>query len=314
MAMSVVPASAEPVVFRIDSTQSTMSLTPATFDSITGQVTSGSRAGNSVGIVLQTGGGQTALSGALAGDLTGGVFNIGAQSFIVALENPAPPFAPSPSQTGSSGMVDNFGAIPRAKVGSFQDFGVLAVRDFAATVVDPTLTLGGAADSLTLKVYSGLIDEVIGDDPNVDHLPEKVPAPQPNLSGQAGTGTFAGTIQIPYSLDVVVPITLPFFGTQQGHILLSGLIVATRAIPGDFNGSQNVNSLDFSVWKGAFGADALADADLDGDSDAADFLVWQRQFGVGGPVFAVPEPSAALLAIASLALACRFKSRWRCRR
>ena len=47
----------------------------------------------------------------------------------------------------------------------------------------------------------------------------------------------------------------------------------------DFNNTGGVNVSDLAVWKTAFGTTAAGDADDDTDSDGADFLRWQRQFG-----------------------------------
>jgi hypothetical protein len=67
----------------------------------------------------------------------------------------------------------------------------------------------------------------------------------------------------------------------------------------DFNNDGKVNGLDLTAWKAAYGATQVGDADDDNDSDGADFLIWQRQFGSGTPsaaaVAAVPEPAGALL-------------------
>jgi hypothetical protein len=74
--------------------------------------------------------------------------------------------------------------------------------------------------------------------------------------------------------------------------------------PADFNEDTFVNGADLTMWRGAFGINATADADGDGDSDGRDFLIWQRQLGATsivpsalGSASAVPEPSAALLAV-----------------
>jgi hypothetical protein len=60
-------------------------------------------------------------------------------------------------------------------------------------------------------------------------------------------------------------------------------------------------------WQGDFGANALSDADNDGDSDGADFLAWQQQLGSGVTTVAsssagqvVPEPAALALLLATL--------------
>jgi hypothetical protein len=79
---------------------------------------------------------------------------------------------------------------------------------------------------------------------------------------------------------------------------------AGGGLPGDFNGDLAVNGGDLGVWKGAFGATPVADANNDGRSDGTDMLVWQRNAGLTGAAaaaHAVPEPAGALLALGSLA-------------
>jgi hypothetical protein len=70
--------------------------------------------------------------------------------------------------------------------------------------------------------------------------------------------------------------------------------------PADFNNDGSVNGADLTIWRNAYGTNALGDADDDGDSDGNDFLIWQQSLGSSG-VGAVPEPSVTLLAIAAVA-------------
>ena len=75
---------------------------------------------------------------------------------------------------------------------------------------------------------------------------------------------------------------------------------------GDFNGDGVVNSGDLTAWENGFGRDRLAvfgdgDADLDGDVDLNDLLIWQRHAtgGASSSAVAAPEPSTlGLLALA----------------
>lgn len=68
-------------------------------------------------------------------------------------------------------------------------------------------------------------------------------------------------------------------------------------LPGDFDGDFSVDADDLAVWKAGAGT----------TYSGADFLTWQRYFGMSVPaVTAIPEPSAALLALAALA-GCGFR-------
>jgi hypothetical protein len=66
-------------------------------------------------------------------------------------------------------------------------------------------------------------------------------------------------------------------------------ITALSAAPiaGDFDGNRIVNAADLGKWQAGFGMNAGSDADQDGDSDGADFLVWQRQLGSGAATAAL---------------------------
>lgn len=92
-------------------------------------------------------------------------------------------------------------------------------------------------------------------------------------------------------------------------------------IPGDFDGDDDVDGDDFTIWKANFpkttgGTLNTGDADGDADVEGADFLVWQANFSPapGSIAFGatVPEPGSAALAAligVPLALARRLKRR-----
>ena len=88
----------------------------------------------------------------------------------------------------------------------------------------------------------------------------------------------------------------------------------------DFNDDGQIDAGDLATWNSNFPIASGAthdqgDADLDGDVDGADHLVWQRQFGltVTGQIsitpFSVPEPTTAALAGMMFVLVCRERIR-----
>jgi hypothetical protein len=88
------------------------------------------------------------------------------------------------------------------------------------------------------------------------------------------------------------------------QLYTTGVLSLVAAASADFNGDYVINAGDLAEWKGDFGVNGHSDADGDGDSDGADFLVWQRQLSGGLAVFAssaaVPEPTAPTLLCAGL--------------
>jgi hypothetical protein len=90
-----------------------------------------------------------------------------------------------------------------------------------------------------------------------------------------------------------------------------GYALVTTSTPGDFDGDGVVDGDDLVQWQGDFGVNGDSDADGDGDSDGADFLVWQRNRIPASPAASanttVPEPRAALLALAATILGWRVR-------
>jgi hypothetical protein len=94
--------------------------------------------------------------------------------------------------------------------------------------------------------------------------------------------------------------------------LLLQMINAGRTAPtvrtGDYNGDHVVVASDYLVCKAAFGgAAANADGNNNGIVDAADFVIWRKNYlgqstaGSGALVGAnVPEPAASILAAAAI--------------
>jgi len=77
-------------------------------------------------------------------------------------------------------------------------------------------------------------------------------------------------------------------------------------LPSDFDIDGDVDSDDLAQWEGDFGLNGNSDANGDGISNGADFLVWQRQVGSGvtalPSAIAVPEPSCTVLLLTGLLL------------
>lgn len=73
----------------------------------------------------------------------------------------------------------------------------------------------------------------------------------------------------------------------------------------DVNHDRVVDELDLEFWTLSNGYTGLYDADLDGDSDGRDFLIWQRRITPTATSASVPEPGTCLLGlIAVLGCAC----------
>jgi MYXO-CTERM domain-containing protein len=86
----------------------------------------------------------------------------------------------------------------------------------------------------------------------------------------------------------------------------------------DFNGNGVVDGADFLVWQRGFGLagqpnKSTGDANGDGSVNAADLTIWKTQFGtspgVTGAVASVPEPAAGALAVGALAAVARRRRR-----
>lgn len=98
---------------------------------------------------------------------------------------------------------------------------------------------------------------------------------------------------------------------SRGSVVKSDLVfvhnVSLLSLPaGDYNFDGTVNAADFNVWQTDFGSTTKAEADGNGDGvvDAADYTIWRNSLGQtsspgGGSsrlwADAVPEPTAAFL-------------------
>jgi hypothetical protein len=78
-----------------------------------------------------------------------------------------------------------------------------------------------------------------------------------------------------------------------------------ESVPGDFDGDQDVDGDDLTIWTANFGSSTAGpltgDADGDADADGDDFLVWQQNVSpapAASLISTTPEPSALQMAIA----------------
>ena len=91
-----------------------------------------------------------------------------------------------------------------------------------------------------------------------------------------------------------------------GWTIPNSVFAVQSYLAADFNTDGLVNGGDLAVWKAAFANDLGGNADGDGDTDGADFLLWQRQHGSVPSVSATamaPEPAAIASALWSVLLA-----------
>lgn len=102
----------------------------------------------------------------------------------------------------------------------------------------------------------------------------------------------------------------PFPQTITNRVANLGFEIET-GWEGDFNFDDAVNAVDLSMWRTTFGPLGAADGDGDRDSDGADLLIWQRQFGAtaANAPAVVPEPNSVILALAAFLLAGAYRRR-----
>jgi hypothetical protein len=106
---------------------------------------------------------------------------------------------------------------------------------------------------------------------------------------------YAGTVNISY------------LGGDGNDVVLN--LVGSVVNNADFNGNGTVDGADFLAWQRGFGVNsgatlAQGDANGDGAVNAADLTIWKSQFGVPAEIAAaaVPEPHSIVLASAAFGL------------
>ena len=98
-----------------------------------------------------------------------------------------------------------------------------------------------------------------------------------------------------------------------GQVLFDKLTI--NRVTADFDDDGDVDPDDLAIWKGNVGPTSAADANSDGVTDGADFLAWQREFGLGvapiGSVAIAAVPESGGMALASIGIAALGKCRRR---
>ncbi len=182
------------------------------------------------------------------------------------------------------------GAVPDVSGASFFDFGDLAFNAQGFTAVAATLAGGGVSsvndEGLWLLGHSGGGRLIAREG---DQLAGRT------IASLSFVGNSGGNDGRPSGLNALGQIAFQasFTNGDSGLFLYSWLA-------SDFDGNGGVDGDDLQQWELAMGSQNGADADLDGDSDGEDFLIWQRQVGLGtpilaSPVTAVPEPTALIM-------------------
>jgi hypothetical protein len=164
---------------------------------------------------------------------------------------------------------------------------------------------------------------------NANFAPQQVFLQQFNgatpVGAPLGTGILTGTLKDRF-------VDMHFFdiiGAQEGDSFVFGAMAGPGSfgnsgiaafsfdvlttIPvanGDFDDNGVVDGADFLLWQRNFGVSGQGDGNNDGVVDGADLQIWTAQFGssaAAGAAGVVPEPAAATLLAIALLAAVRFR-------
>ena len=98
---------------------------------------------------------------------------------------------------------------------------------------------------------------------------------------------------------IVLGLQNSAYGVGTGSYLIDGVTLVGPGIAGDYNADGAIDAQDYAVWAANYGStiDLRADGNGDGVVDAADYTFWRDRASVMGAGSAVPEPSAAMMAV-----------------
>ncbi len=106
-----------------------------------------------------------------------------------------------------------------------------------------------------------------------------------------------------YAGDAAIQAQLDLVSTSLTELRLddAAAALAEAAPAGDFDGDGDVDAADYRVWQSNFGVRTVslgtgADANFDGVVDASDYTIWRDGFQAAHPAEVVPEPTAVTLA------------------
>lgn len=211
------------------------------------------------------------------------------------------------SRSNPALVVDVSGSTGTVTAAHGTDGIVMRLLDYAVVDGRPLLATLEASGGTTPSQPRVMIYDMT--DPSLPLIDRKIaqatalPAalgPNANSSGQIKFGAINGNVATLYAMSTNN-------GIQSFTLTLDPVVAPVD--DADFNGDGLVDGADFLIWQRGFGLSAqtdksLGDADGDGNVNDADLIVWKDQFGTStlppAPVSAVPEPGA--LALAALAL------------
>lgn len=182
----------------------------------------------------------------------------------------------------------NLGAIELGPDGSAVTLTVLGAFTGLPTS-SLSLSLGGGPSGFGVTNLAVSGDILLGGALNVD-LSAGGPSPLDPMPGDqfeliSGTGLLDGTFS---SLDLPLLPNNWSWGIDTSNSDFTLVVLDIVTLGGDFNGDGIVDAADFAIWQANFGIQmgatgALGDADGDGDVDGDDYFIWLDQVG-GAPM------------------------------